>query len=85
MSNGGNISGATNSLLAITAATTNDAGGYSVTITNLFGSVTSSVATLTILVPPTITSATNVTGRQGLFLQLHQHRDRHNEHHVWGE
>ena len=70
LSNGGRISGATTNRLTITATTTNDAGGYSVAISNIVGSVTSSVATLTILVPPTITSPTNTTGRQGEFLSF---------------
>lgn len=68
--NGGRISGATNNLLAIAATITNDSGGYHVIITNAVGSVTSSVAVLTVLVPPAITSATNVVGRQGLYLSF---------------
>src|ERR1017187_2098563 len=70
LSNGGSISGATNNTLTITATTTNDAGGYSVLITNIVGSVTSSVATLTVLVPPTITSATSAAGKQGTFFSF---------------
>jgi hypothetical protein len=65
LTDGGRISGSTNSTLSITAATTADAGDYSVIITNLVGSITSSVATLTVLVPPTITSAASANGRQG--------------------
>jgi Immunoglobulin I-set domain/von Willebrand factor type A domain/Putative Ig domain len=70
LSNSGRISGATNNTLTITAATTNDAGGYSVLITNIVGSVTSPVATLTVLVPPTITSATSAAGKQGTFFSF---------------
>ena len=70
LSNGGRISGATNSTLTIAAAITNDAGGYSVFITNIVGSVTSSVATLTVLVPATITSATSAAGREGTFFSF---------------
>src|ERR1035437_711204 len=70
LSNSGRISGATNTTLTITAATTNDAGGYSVLITNIVGWVTSSVATLTVLVPPTITSATSAAGKQGTFFSF---------------
>jgi len=43
-------------------ATTNNAGNYSVIVTNIYGSVTSSVAVLTVVLPPTIIgSLTNQT------------------------
>ena len=49
--------GQTNTTLNISGATINDAGYYFVIVTNNFGSVTSVLATLTVLdVPPTITS-----------------------------
>jgi hypothetical protein len=48
ISNGGSISGAKTNALTITAATTNNAGNYSVVITNNYGSITSAVATLTV-------------------------------------
>ena len=48
------IVGATTSSYSIAAVTTNDAGNYKVVITNSAGSITSSVATLTVLVPPSI-------------------------------
>ena len=48
LSNGGNISGATTSVLTFTAATTNNSGNYTVVITNAYGSITSAVATLTV-------------------------------------
>jgi len=67
LANGGRISGARTNRLTIAAVTTNDAGGYSVALSNIVGSLTSSVATLTVLVPPTITSPTHATGRQGAF------------------
>ena len=67
LSNGGPISGANTNKLTILAVTTNDAGSYRVLLTNSVGSITSSVATLTVLVPPTITSPTNAAGRQGAF------------------
>ncbi len=44
----GNLSGATTSTLTITGVQLGDAGSYSVLITNTFGSVTSSVAVLTV-------------------------------------
>ena len=55
-SNAVNIGSATNASLTLNAVLTNFAAGYSVVITNLSGSVTSSVATLTVLVPPSISS-----------------------------
>jgi hypothetical protein len=53
--NGTNMTGATNTSLTITNAQTTNAGNYSVVVTNVAGSVTSSIATLTILLPPIIT------------------------------
>jgi len=43
------LSARTNATLSLPIASTNDAGNYSVIITNLFGAVTSSVATLTVV------------------------------------
>ena len=66
LKNSAPISGATSNVLTLTAVTTNDAAGYSVLITNIVGNVTSSSATLTVLVPPTIVtqpaSVTSVAG-----------------------
>jgi sugar lactone lactonase YvrE len=50
--NGANLTGATNSNYSIGSVATNDAGDYSVIITNNYGSVTSSVAKLTVVVIP---------------------------------
>src|ERR1035437_5113475 len=62
LSNGGNISGATSNVLTLTAVTTNSSGNYNLSVTNIFGVSTSSVAKLTVLLPPTITgSLTNRT------------------------
>ena len=62
ISNGGNISGAKTNLLNISAATTNNAGNYTVVITNAYGSITSAVAALTVVLPPSIsTQPTNQT------------------------
>ena len=58
---GGRISGATNSTLTITSVVSNDAGGYRVVVSNSVSSVTSSVATLTVLLPPGITPPANQT------------------------
>jgi hypothetical protein len=53
--NGGNIPGATNSILTLTAVQTNQAGNYSALVLNSAGSALSSSAALTVLVPATIT------------------------------
>ncbi len=53
---GSTISGATNTTLTISNAQTNDSGNYTVVVTNYAGSVTSSVAVLTVTNgPPVIT------------------------------
>jgi len=56
LSNGGNISGATSNLLVVANIQTSDSGNYKVAITNNFGSITSTVATLIVLIAPTISS-----------------------------
>jgi len=48
---GGNISGATSSNLVISGLTADDAGNYDVVLSTSFGSVTSSIAPLSILAP----------------------------------
>ena len=53
--NAGIISGATTPTLALANVTTNNNGNYSVVITNIYGSITSSVATLAVFTPPAIT------------------------------
>jgi uncharacterized lipoprotein YddW (UPF0748 family) len=50
---GTNLPGATGATYTISAASTNDAGGYSVIISNSYGAVTSRVANLTVVVPAT--------------------------------
>jgi hypothetical protein len=47
---GAAISGATDSSFTITGATTNDSGQYSVSVSNAYGSVTSTSATLTVYI-----------------------------------
>ncbi len=53
---GANLTAATNTTLVLNAVAATNAGGYDVVITNPYGSVTSAVATLTVLVPPSITN-----------------------------
>ncbi len=69
--NNANIAGATSASYTVTGAQTNNAGGYTVIVTNIAGSVTSTVATLTIWVPPAITaqplSRTNIAGTDAIF------------------
>jgi GH25 family lysozyme M1 (1,4-beta-N-acetylmuramidase) len=54
--NGGNISGATTSSYTVVSAQSTDAGNYSVVITNVAGTVTSANASLTVNIPPSITT-----------------------------
>jgi hypothetical protein len=54
--NGTNLPNATNATHTITNITSAQAGSYSVVVSNLFGSVTSSNAILTLLTPPVITN-----------------------------
>jgi hypothetical protein len=56
LTNGGRISGAATNTLSITSIQTNDTGSYQLFVTNSYGSATSSMATLTVLVPASITS-----------------------------
>jgi Immunoglobulin domain/Immunoglobulin I-set domain len=57
LANGGNISGATTATLTVSPATSADAAGYSVTVSNALGTATSTAATLTVAVPPAIVTA----------------------------
>ncbi|MDB6025515.1 MAG: non-specific endonuclease, partial [Verrucomicrobiales bacterium] len=66
LTNGGTIFGANSDSLTVTSLAPNDAGSYSVVVTNGAASALSATATLTVLVPPTITqqpvSSTNRVG-----------------------
>ena len=68
---GTNLVGQTNATLTITNVQISDGGPYSVIVTNVAGSITSTVATLTVWVPPVITSQpqnrTNVVGESAIF------------------
>jgi alpha-tubulin suppressor-like RCC1 family protein len=62
VANGTNIDGATNASLLLTNVQFAHAGNYFVAVSNAFGTVSSSNATLTVMAPPAITqSPTNVT------------------------
>lgn len=54
--NGVPLNGATNATLTLSTVPASGAGGYFVVVTNNFGSITSTVATLTVNVAPTITT-----------------------------
>ena len=60
--NGVNLAGANANNLTLTAVTTNNTGNYTIVVTNLFGSVTSSVAALLVVTPAAIASS-SVTNR----------------------
>jgi hypothetical protein len=51
---GGNISGSTGSVLSLSAVTISNAGNYTLVVTNVYGSTTSSVVNLVVMQPPTI-------------------------------
>ena len=60
--NGTNLRWATATNYSLTGVMSTNAGSYTVVVTNFYGSVTSSVAVLVVLTPPTITTApTNQT------------------------
>jgi hypothetical protein len=69
LTNGAGVSGATTASLTLAGVTTNSAANYSVVVTNVYGAITSSVAALTVVLPPVITSvAANPDGSVTLSL-----------------
>jgi hypothetical protein len=68
--NGTNIPGATSHWLSLTNVQPEQAGGYQVIVTNSAGSAISSVAQLTVLVPPTISLASLDTTVSNVSLSL---------------
>lgn len=58
--NGTALSGETNQMLLISGVVTNHAGGYFVVASNAYGAVTSQVAVVTVVVPPTIVKVENI-------------------------
>jgi hypothetical protein len=70
INDGGNVSGTTNAALIISSVIASNAGGYSVVITNFFGSITSQVAQLTVIDPAIISppsGRTNIAGDNATF------------------
>ncbi len=69
--NGSNITGATNYSLELENVQTNNAGAYTLVITNAIGSITSAPAILSLLLPPSIvtqpSSQTNFAGGNAFF------------------
>lgn len=66
---GGNVSGATTNMLVISPAALGDVGSYQFVVTNNYGSATSSIATITVALPPSIgTGVVNPNGSLGLSL-----------------
>jgi hypothetical protein len=75
LADGTGISGASTANLTLSAITTDSAGDYTLAVTNAYGSATSSVATLTVVLPPGINGVAanpdgsitlNLTGSPGL-------------------
>ena len=64
--NGMNITGATDSTLALVNVQPGAAGAYAVTVTNAVGSVTSSNAVLTVTLPPSMVQIVSVTATSGI-------------------
>lgn len=56
LANGSHVSGATNAALILKNVTTANTGSYEVVVTNSYGSATSTVATVTVEVSPSITT-----------------------------
>ena len=59
LANGTHVSGATTATLTLSNVTTANAGSYEVIVTNSYGAATSTVAVVTVLVPPSITEPAN--------------------------
>ena len=78
------VSGATASTFSLSSVSDADAASYTVIVSNSFGTVTSSVATLTVIDSPQIitqpASRTNVTGNRG---DLRRFRQRTNLAYQW--
>jgi Immunoglobulin I-set domain len=64
--NATNLTSATNAALTVNNASGADAGDYTVAISDSFGSVTSAVAVLTVIIPPAISSS-KISADRGSF------------------
>jgi hypothetical protein len=56
LANGANVVGATSNVLTFSPAVFANTGGYTLVVTNNYGSVTSSLANLTVIIPPGISN-----------------------------
>jgi Immunoglobulin I-set domain len=70
LTDGGNIWGAQTAILTLTNVLGGDAGGYSVRITNVYGSITSQVATLTVVDPFIVTQPGSRSTNAGASIQF---------------
>jgi hypothetical protein len=68
--NGTNLAGATDLTLILTNLQPSEAGNYAVAVTNLYGSVLSSNATLTVISVPVITSFNPICGVTGTVVNI---------------
>ena len=84
--NGGQVSGATASALALTVALPDSAGPYSVVVTNFLGSMTSTVAILTVTPSDRLQCGASRVGRLVARRRQRQRHRRHQQRHVpgWG-
>jgi hypothetical protein len=63
---GANITNANSSLLSLTNVQPSNAGGYSVLVTSPSGSITSSIATLTVTLPPSALRVVSLSATSGI-------------------
>jgi len=70
LADGGNIAGAWTAVLTLANVGGGDAGGYSLVVTNQYGSVTSAVATLTVIDPVIAVQPVSQIGQGGQSLTL---------------
>src|SRR5436190_19185885 len=68
LTNGGNLSGATSTTLSLSNVQTNDSGSYTAIVTNLGGSATSRLASLTVSITPISPAITSQPASQSVAL-----------------
>ena len=71
LSDGGNISGSHTNILMLSGVSFTDSGTYSVTVTNIKGSVDSAPAVLTVRDPAIVTQPASVTNSAGATVTFH--------------